>query len=34
MKTEIPFGVYLGLAAIISLFIGPSLIDWYTSNLR
>ncbi len=34
MKTEIPFGVYLGLAAIISLFIGPSLIDWYMSNLR
>jgi leader peptidase (prepilin peptidase)/N-methyltransferase len=34
MKTEIPFGVYLGLAAIISLFIGPSLIDWYASNLR
>lgn len=29
MKTEIPFGVFLGPAAIISLFIGQPLIAWY-----
>ena len=29
MKTEIPFGVFLGPAAIISLFAGQPLIAWY-----
>ncbi|MEW6207799.1 MAG: prepilin peptidase [Acidobacteriota bacterium] len=29
MKMEIPFGVFLGPAAIISLFIGQKLIEWY-----
>ncbi len=29
MKMEIPFGVFLGPAAIISLFIGEKLIEWY-----
>lgn len=29
MKTEIPFGVFLGPASIISLFIGQPLIAWY-----
>lgn len=29
MKMEIPFGVFLGPAAIISLFIGQKLMKWY-----
>ena len=29
MKMEIPFGVFLGPAAIISLFVGQPLIEWY-----
>ncbi len=29
MKMEIPFGVFLGPAAIISLFIGQKLMEWY-----
>lgn len=29
MKMEIPFGVFLGPAAIISLFVGQKLIEWY-----
>jgi leader peptidase (prepilin peptidase)/N-methyltransferase len=29
MKMEIPFGVFLGPAAIISLLVGQSLIKWY-----
>jgi leader peptidase (prepilin peptidase)/N-methyltransferase len=33
MKTEIPFGVFLGPSAIISLFIGQGLIDWYLKML-
>jgi leader peptidase (prepilin peptidase)/N-methyltransferase len=31
LKMEIPFGVFLGPAAIISLFLGQVLIDWYMS---
>ena len=34
MKMEIPFGVFLGPAAIISLFVGKSLIDWYVTFYR
>lgn len=30
-KTQIPFGVFLGPAAIIALFIGQSLLHWYLS---
>jgi leader peptidase (prepilin peptidase)/N-methyltransferase len=29
MKMEIPFGVFLGPAAVLSLFIGQKLIEWY-----
>ena len=29
MKMEIPFGVFLGPAAIIALFVGKPLITWY-----
>ena len=29
MKMEIPFGVFLGPAALIALFVGKPLIDWY-----
>lgn len=34
MKMEIPFGVFLGPAAIISLFVGKPLIDWYVTLYR
>jgi leader peptidase (prepilin peptidase)/N-methyltransferase len=34
MKMEIPFGVFLGPAAIISLFVGQSFIAWYLSMYR
>ncbi|HVG22438.1 MAG TPA: prepilin peptidase [Blastocatellia bacterium] len=33
MKMEIPFGVFLGPSAILSLFIGQGLIDWYLKML-
>jgi prepilin signal peptidase PulO-like enzyme (type II secretory pathway) len=33
MKTELPFGVFLGPAAIIALFAGQSLITWYLGML-
>jgi leader peptidase (prepilin peptidase) / N-methyltransferase len=29
MKMEIPFGVFLGPAAVVALFVGRPLIDWY-----
>ncbi|MFL6212335.1 MAG: prepilin peptidase [Blastocatellia bacterium] len=29
MRMEIPFGVFLGPAALIALFVGKPLIDWY-----
>ena len=29
MKMEIPFGVFLGPAALTALFVGKPLIDWY-----
>jgi len=34
MKTAIPFGVFLGPAAIISLFVGRQFIMWYVSMYR
>ena len=33
MKTELPFGVFLGPAAIVALFTGQSLITWYIGML-
>ena len=34
LKMEIPFGVFLGPAAIISLFVGKPLIAWYVTFYR
>jgi leader peptidase (prepilin peptidase) / N-methyltransferase len=34
MRMAIPFGVFLGPAAIISLFIGPAFIEWYAGMYR
>jgi leader peptidase (prepilin peptidase)/N-methyltransferase len=34
MKMQIPFGVFLGPAAIISLFAGQQLITWYVGMYR
>ncbi|MEK6409923.1 MAG: prepilin peptidase [Acidobacteriota bacterium] len=34
MKMQIPFGVFLGPAAIISLFVGQQLIVWYVGMYR
>lgn len=33
MKMEIPFGVFLGPSAILALFVGQGLIDWYLKML-
>jgi prepilin signal peptidase PulO-like enzyme (type II secretory pathway) len=33
MKHALPFGVFLGLAAITVLFFGSTLIGWYFSLL-
>jgi prepilin signal peptidase PulO-like enzyme (type II secretory pathway) len=34
MKMQIPFGVFLGPAAIIVLFVGQHLIVWYVGMYR
>ncbi|MEW6131165.1 MAG: prepilin peptidase [Acidobacteriota bacterium] len=34
MKMEIPFGVFLGPAALISLFVGQSFLNWYLSMYK
>ena len=34
MKMEIPFGVFLGIGALIALFVGQPLITWYMGTLR
>jgi leader peptidase (prepilin peptidase)/N-methyltransferase len=34
MRTEIPFGVFLGPAGIAALLFGHELIAWYTSLYR
>jgi prepilin signal peptidase PulO-like enzyme (type II secretory pathway) len=34
MQMKIPFGVFLGPAAILSLFIGQPLIAWYIGMYR
>lgn len=33
MKMEIPFGVFLGPAALVAFFVGKPLIDWYLGRL-
>lgn len=33
MKMEIPFGVFLGPAALVAFFVGKPLIDWYLGKL-
>ena len=33
LKTEIPFGVFLGPAAIVALLVGKELIEWYLGRL-
>ncbi len=32
-RYELPFGTFLGMAAILAVFFGPELIDWYFSRL-
>jgi leader peptidase (prepilin peptidase)/N-methyltransferase len=34
MKMQIPFGVFLGPAAIAALLVGPQLLGWYTGLYR
>lgn len=34
MRMAIPFGVFLGPAAIIALYIGPAFIEWYVGMYR
>lgn len=31
-QTQIPFGIFLGIGSIITLFFGDSIINWYLSN--
>jgi leader peptidase (prepilin peptidase)/N-methyltransferase len=31
LKTALPFGTFLGVATVATLFVGPPLLDWYTS---
>jgi leader peptidase (prepilin peptidase)/N-methyltransferase len=31
LKTALPFGTFLGVASVATLFAGPPLLDWYTS---
>ena len=31
MKTALPFGTFLGVAAAVTLFAGPFLVNWYSS---
>ena len=30
LKTALPFGTFLGLAAVATLYVGPYLVDWYS----
>lgn len=34
MKTQLPFGIFLGLAAVAALFFGEPLINWYFGMLK
>ncbi len=33
LQTKLPFGVYLAVAALVALFFGPQIVDWYLSRL-
>jgi leader peptidase (prepilin peptidase)/N-methyltransferase len=33
MRSKLPFGFFLSLGAIVSIFLGPALVDWYLSFL-
>ena len=33
LQTKLPFGVYLGVAAVVSLFFGSGIVEWYLSKL-
>lgn len=33
MKSKLPFGVFLAAGGLVSLFFGPSLVDWYRQLL-
>jgi leader peptidase (prepilin peptidase)/N-methyltransferase len=30
LKTALPFGTFLGIAAIVTVYVGPFLMDWYS----
>jgi leader peptidase (prepilin peptidase)/N-methyltransferase len=30
LKTALPFGTFLGIAAIVTIYVGPYLVDWYS----
>lgn len=34
MQMLLPFGVFLGIGAIVSLLIGPNIVDWYAGQFR
>jgi prepilin signal peptidase PulO-like enzyme (type II secretory pathway) len=34
LKTALPFGIFLGFASLIALFVGTPLLDWYAGMLR
>ena len=31
LKTALPFGTFLGTAAVVEVFVGSPLLDWYSS---
>jgi len=34
MQMMLPFGIFLGVGAIASMFIGSNVVDWYASQFR
>ena len=34
MRMAIPFGVFLGPAAIVALYVGPAFVEWYAGMYR
>jgi len=34
MRMAIPFGVFLGPAAIIALYVGPAFVEWYAGMYK
>jgi prepilin signal peptidase PulO-like enzyme (type II secretory pathway) len=34
MQMMLPFGIFLGIGAIASLFFGHFVVDWYASQFR